>query len=247
VDLKFPFDPLKRSKEVESLVTNGDKRLYYRFRPAPYYGGIATADAVGCSFLCAYCWNYKRNLYPERFREFYSPQQVASRLLHIAKKKSFRFFRISGAEPVLGEKTFLHLIEVLRLIFQSSPHSLFILETNGFYLGYRQDLLENFQSYPNLRIRISLKGTDEESFERITGAQKDFFKYQVIALEELEKLEVSVWPALMGDLFSMDSINQLKNSLRGHGIHSDLELESLEPYPFVLDNMRKRNISFKSE
>jgi len=55
--LAFPFDPLKRSEQVEVQVTKDNKRLYYRFRPAPYYGGIATADAVGCSFLCAFCWN----------------------------------------------------------------------------------------------------------------------------------------------------------------------------------------------
>jgi len=244
MSLDFPFDPLERSEEVENLVTRENKRSYYRFRPAPYYGGIATADAVGCSFLCAYCWNYNRNLRPERFGEFFSPSQVASRLLSIANKKSFRLFRISGAEPLLGEKTFLHLIEVLRLIFQNKPDSLFILETNGFFLGYRPDLLKNFKLYPNLRIRICLKGTDEKSFEMITGAKKDFFCYPVTALRELLKLEVRAWPALMGDLFSREDIGRLEKSLKKQDIHVDLELEFLESYPFVLDNMRKRKIQF---
>ena len=49
----FPFDPVERAEEVERLVLKDEKRLYYRFRAAPYYGGIATADAIGCSFLCA--------------------------------------------------------------------------------------------------------------------------------------------------------------------------------------------------
>ena len=240
--LDFPFDPVERSEEVENLVTEDKKRSYYRFRPAPYYGGIATADAVGCCFLCAYCWNYNRNLHPERFGEFYSPQQVASKLLHIAKKKSFNLFRISGAEPVLGERTFQHLIDVLRLIFQSKPDSLFILETNGFFLGQRPDLLENFNPYPNLRVRICLKGTDEKSFEKITGAKKDFFRYPVMALKELLRLEVRAWPALMGDLFSRADINRLEKFLKEQDIHAELELEFLEAYPFVLDNMRKRNI-----
>ncbi|MDH5743217.1 MAG: radical SAM protein [Candidatus Aminicenantes bacterium] len=244
MSLNFPFDPLKRSEEVECLVTRAEKRSYYRFRPAPYYGGIATADAVGCSFLCAYCWNYNRNLNPERFREFYSPQQVASKLLHIAKKKSFRFFRISGAEPVLGERTFQHLTDVLRLIFQSKPDSLFILETNGFFLGYRPDLLGNLQPYPNLRVRICLKGSDEESFEKITGAKRDFFRYPMIALKELERLGVRAWPALMGDLFSREEIDRLEEFLREQGIQAELEQEFLETYPFVLDNMRKRNLKF---
>ncbi len=240
--LEFPFDPLKRSEEVENQVTSGDKRLYYRFRAAPYYGGIATADAVGCSFLCAYCWNYNRNLHPERFQQFYSPQQVADKLLHIAQKKSFRLFRISGAEPILGEKTFTHLIEVLRLINLSKPDSLFILETNGFFLGYQTDLLNKFREFPNLKVRICLKGIDHNSFEHMTGAQNDFFRFPLTALKELEKLGVRTWPALMGDLFSREEINEFEKLLEESGIHSQLELEYLEAYPFVLDNMRKRKI-----
>ena len=190
----MPFDPIERSDEVEALVTQKDKRLYYRFRPAPYYGGIATADAVGCSFLCAYCWNYNRNLNPERFKDFFSPQQVADRLLHIAKKKAFRLFRISGAEPILGERTFFHLIEVLERISRGFGGALFILETNGFYLGYKTALLEKFRGFPNLRVRVCVKGIDEETFERITGAYKEYFHFPLIALKNLEKLGVEVIP-----------------------------------------------------
>jgi uncharacterized Fe-S cluster-containing radical SAM superfamily protein len=240
--VEFPFDPLKRSEEVENQVTRDNKRLYYRFRPAPYYGGIATADAVGCSFLCAYCWNYNRNLYPERFKEFYTPQQVADKLLHIAKKKSYHLFRISGAEPVLGERSFSHLIEVLRLINQSKPDSLFILETNGFYLGYRTDILEKFQEFSNLGVRICLKGIDEKSFEQTTGAKKEFYRFPLIALRELEGLGIRAWPALMGDLFSREKISKFESFLRENGIKSELELELLEAYPFVLENMKKRKI-----
>ena len=240
--MEFPFDPIERSESVENQVTKNSKRLYYRFRPAPYYGGIATADAVGCSFLCAYCWNYNRNLYPERFKAFYSPQQVADKLLHIAMKKSFRLFRISGAEPILGEKTFAHLIEVLKLLKQRKPDSLFILETNGFYLGCRTDLVVKFQEFSNLRIRVCLKGVDQESFEKITGAKKDFFRFPIIALRELEDMGVEAWPALMENLFSREDISGLESSLRKNRIRSELELEFLEAYPFVLENLKIRKI-----
>jgi uncharacterized Fe-S cluster-containing radical SAM superfamily protein len=240
--LEFPFDPLKRSEKVESHVIKENKRLYYRFRPAPYYGGIATADAVGCSFLCAYCWNYNRNLNPERFKEFYTPQQVAGKLLHIANKKSYRLFRISGAEPVIGERSFFHLIEVLRNVSQSKPDSLFILETNGLFLGHKTELLEKFREFPNLSVRISLKGIDKDSFEEISGAQKDFFRFPLIALRELEALGIRAWPALMGDLFFKEEISKFDQFLRANDIHSELEVEFLEAYPFVLENMKKRKI-----
>ena len=242
MNLNFPFDPLKRAAEVESIVTQGDKRLYYRFRPAPYYGGIATADAVGCSFLCAYCWNYNRNLNPARFRDFYNSQQVSSKLLNIAQRKSFNMFRISGAEPILGENSFNHLIDVIDLILQNRPRSVFILETNGFILGWRTDLIEKLK-FQNLRIRICLKGIDEESFELITGAQREFFAYPFKALKELEKQGISAWPALMGDLFSHDQILGLKKLLEDYGINAQLEMESLEAYPFVLENMKKRKLN----
>lgn len=242
MNLNFPFDPLKRAAEVESIVTQGDKRLYYRFRPAPYYGGIATADAVGCSFLCAYCWNYNRNLNPARFREFYNSQQVSSKLLNIARRKSFNMFRISGAEPILGENSFNHLIDVIDIIFQSRPCSVFILETNGFILGCRTDLIEKLK-FQNLRIRICLKGVDEKSFELITGAQREFFAYPFKALKELEKLGINAWLALMGDLFSHDKILGLKKLLEDYEINAQLELESLEAYPFVLENMKKRKLN----
>lgn len=241
MNLNFPFDPLKRAAEVESIVTQGDKRLYYRFRPAPYYGGIATADAVGCSFLCAYCWNYNRNLNPARFREFYNSQQVSLKLLNIAQRKSFNMFRISGAEPILGENSFNHLIDVIDIIFQNRPRSVFILETNGFILGCRTDLTKKLR-FQNLRIRICLKGVDEESFELITGAQREFFAYPFKALKELEKQGINAWPALMGDLFSHDKILGLKKLLEEYGINAQLELESLEAYPFVLENMKKRKL-----
>ncbi|MFQ6109166.1 MAG: radical SAM protein [Candidatus Aminicenantales bacterium] len=243
-ELTIPFDPLRRSEEIEGVVMRGERRLYHRFRPAPYYGGIATADAVGCSFLCAYCWNYFRNLNPGRFQNFYSPQQVASRLLNIARKRSFRLFRISGAEPILGRRSFEHLVRVVHLIFQGMPHALFILETNGFFLGAESDLIDQLR-FSNLRIRVCLKGTDERSFELITGAKREFFPYPLKALKRLEEQGTRAWPALMRDLFTPEEIAQLENLLDQYGIQGELELEALEAYPFVIENMKRRNVRIK--
>ena len=242
--LDLPFDPLERSAHVESVVMRDGKRLYHRFRPAPYYGGIATADAVGCSFLCAYCWNYLRNLNPGQFREFCFPHRVATRLLHIAQQRSFRLFRITGAEPLLGERSLDHLVEVLQLIFQARPGSVFILETNGFFLGHRPDLIQKLD-FESLRIRVCLKGTDEESFELITGAKRENFEYPFKALKGLEQRGIKAWPALMEDLFLPDDIDRFEKRLQENGISAQLELEQLEDYPFVLENLRKRGVPIK--
>jgi uncharacterized Fe-S cluster-containing radical SAM superfamily protein len=113
---ELPFNPIQRSDKVEQLVMQGDKRRYYRFRYAKFYGGIVTADAVGCNLLCAYCWNYSRNLNPSSYGEFYSPSEVADKLLELSEKRKCSKFRISGAEPFLGKASALHLAEVIRLV-----------------------------------------------------------------------------------------------------------------------------------
>lgn len=242
--MRFPFDPVKRSEDVERLVMKEGKRVYHRFRAAPYYGGIATADAVGCSFLCAYCWNYFRNLNPERFDSFYAPQQVASKLLHIARKKSFHLFRITGSEPVLGESSLDHLVEVLDILLNEMRQSVFILETNGFFLGYRTDLIQRL-NFDHLWVRISLKGVDEKSFESISGVKKEFFKYPIIALKEMEQQGLKAWPAVMRNLFTDEELTGLSQRLEKMEIKANLEEEILETYPFVLENMDKRNVKIK--
>jgi uncharacterized Fe-S cluster-containing radical SAM superfamily protein len=244
MSLRFPFDPVERAGQVERLVLKDGKRLYYRFRAAPYYGGIATADAIGCSFLCAYCWNYFRNLNPARFNKFYSAEEVAENLLKIARKRSFHLLRITGSEPLLGEASLEHLLGVLKVIFQEKPHSAFILETNGFFLGCRKDLIKKL-IFKNLWIRISLKGVDEDSFELISGAKRESFQYPLVALKELEKEGMKAWPALMRDLFSDEEIGRLEKVLEEYKIGAQLEQEGLEEYPFVTANMKKRKVQIR--
>jgi len=45
---------------------------------------VVAADAVGCCFLCAYYWNYFRNLNPEKLGEFHSPEEVSRRIIEIS-------------------------------------------------------------------------------------------------------------------------------------------------------------------
>jgi uncharacterized Fe-S cluster-containing radical SAM superfamily protein len=42
------YDPVRKAQETAELVCGGDLRAFYRFRPARFYGGIATADCLGC-------------------------------------------------------------------------------------------------------------------------------------------------------------------------------------------------------
>lgn len=243
--MNLPFQPIQRSYDVEKLVTKGNLRKYYRFRAAPYYGGIATADSIGCNLLCAYCWNYERNLSPQRFGRYYSPAEVASRLLEIAKRKNFRYVRLTGAEPILGKTSFAHFLGVLELVFSKEKDLVFILETNGLILGYERELIFNLKGFKNLSIRIAIKAWDEASFTQITGAQKEFFIYPLLALKNLKALNLDAWPAVMRDFFSKDRLLTLKTKMKELGLGQDIETEVLERYPFVLENIQKRGIQVK--
>ena len=226
------FHPLIRAENTEAVVMQGMKRKYYRFRASRHYGGIVTADAIGCPFLCVYCWNYGRNENPAKSGEFYAPGEVVERLTSIAHRKGIRLFRISGAEPVLGPASFDHLLEVL-------PAGRFIIETNGLVLGARPDLAGRLAGL-NASVRISIKGWDEVSFERISGARREFFRYPLIALKTLLSAGVDAWPAVMGDLFGANGTKCLAARMDEMGIRTRIETEYLERYPSVLSTMRKR-------
>lgn len=242
--LSLPFDPRQRSLEVENLVMDSGRRKYYRFRPGKFYGGIITADAVGCSFLCAYCWNYKRNLNPEKAGTFCSAEEVVNRVLLLARKYCLKQIRISGAEPILGEKSFAHLLEVLGLLSRLAPEYIFILETNGLMLGERRDFARELGGFKRLQVRVSLKATDRDKFQLITGALRDYFLKPIAALKHLKEYRVRCWPALAANLFRPEEIRSLKSVLATGYLSDQLELEDLTLYPFVEKNMKERGLSF---
>jgi len=167
------FDPIKRAEEVEKIVMNGYKRRYYRFRRANFYGGVITADAVGCNLLCAYCWNYAKNEKPAT-GNFFSAEEVAGKLIKLAEKNNLWRFRISGCEPFLGEASAMHLADIIYTIDSYNDRSSFIIETNGVMLGYDPSLLELLPklegSISRRTIRVALKGMDEEQSLKVTNA-----------------------------------------------------------------------------
>jgi len=228
----LPFDPIQRAAEMEAIVMQDKKRKYYRFRASRHYGGIVTADAVGCPFLCAYCWNYGRNESPGKFGEFCSADNVVEKLTSIARRKKIRLFRVSGAEPVLGTASFDHLLKVVKA-------GRFIIETNGLILGARPDMAERLGGL-NVAVRISIKGWDGQSFERVSGAKREFFRYPLIALKTLIGAGVDAWPAVMGDLFGPEGTRRLAALMEEMGIRTRIETEYLERYPFVVSNLRHR-------
>lgn len=237
----FMFDALELSKKIEDLVTrkvgNEVQRKYYRFRPAKFYGGIASADCVGCNLRCVYCWS--NDLAREgKIGNFFSPEEVASKLVNIAEKFGFKLVRITGNEPTISKE---HLISVLKRI----PSNLtFILETNGITLADEKfvKILKNFE---NLHVRISIKGCDEEEFSRITGAKPSDFNLQLKALENCVEHEISCHPAILIDMVNKEKIALLKKRLEkiDEVLTRKLEFENFIAYPHVIKRLKSQSMS----
>jgi uncharacterized Fe-S cluster-containing radical SAM superfamily protein len=225
--MTLPFDPIERSHEIEQIVMCGDKRMYYRFRFAKFYGGVATADTIGCNLLCCYCWNFSRNLNPGKSGVFYSPSQVSGKLLGLAERHSCDQFRISGAEPILGKESAQHLAEVIKHV---DGH--FIVETNGVMLGADQSLIEILEPLPNIHVRLCIKAHHGLDFEKITGAKADGFACQLMAAESLKKARIEHSIAIMAPF-----VDPRKLPCHVH------EVEELISYKSTLKNLKQRGIS----
>jgi uncharacterized Fe-S cluster-containing radical SAM superfamily protein len=232
------IDPIALARGLQEVIGSGEKRKYYRFRPAPYYGGIATADCVGCCLRCLFCWSWHMIVQPEKKGQFYSPEEVVRNLTSIAKRKGFERIRISGNEPTLHRS---HLLKVLELV----PRELhFILETNGIIVGHDPSYARDLSRFPNLYVRVSLKGVSPEDFTRLTGAKPEGFDLQLKALENLVEAGADCFPAVMANFSSLEGIKKLKERLKEiRPDFADFEEEELILYPFVQENLQKGGLS----
>ena len=233
------IDPFVMAERLGKIVSSGEKRKYYRFRPAPFYGGIATADCVGCCLKCLFCWSWNIVVQPEKVGRFYSPQEVARKLLFIVKKKGLSQVRISGNEPTLHRS---HLLQVLEVI----PKEIhFILETNGILIGCDPSYAKDLSRFPNLYVRVSLKGACPEEFSRLTGTRPEGFTLQLKALKNLLEEGVDCFPAVMANFSSQEEIKILRQTLKEiRPGFADFEEDELILYPFVLDHLQKAGLKW---
>ena len=225
------YDPLSLSRSVESVVCQGLRRKYYRFRATRFYGGSATADTVGCNLRCVYCWNWRINADPGRFGNFYAPEDVARRLTSLARRHGYRYVRVTGGEPTL---CFSHL---LRLVELTPSRYTFILETNGLLLA-DEERVRAISRFDNIFVRVSLKGVDGETFHRVTGAEPRFFDLQIRALELLASFGVPTRPALPFNIFPPDKIRALQRRLLEIDEAYILELEPVLDYGGAYKRLR---------
>jgi len=239
----LPFDPVKLAEETEKIVAKNLLRKYYRFRPAKFYGGIATADCCGCNLRCAFCWSRAPLMSPEKVGRFYSPQEVFSKLDSIASKHGYSQLRVSGNEPTIGRQ---HLLGLLELVDQTNYT--FILETNGILLGADAGYAEELARFENLHVRVSLKGCDAEQFSLLTGAKPEAFELQLSALRNLLDAGASCRSAVMGEFAPPEKLEPLRQRLTSidRSLERELEFEYLIPFPHVVRKLARLGIRVKT-
>lgn len=238
------YDAVARHKVMENLVTRNisgiQEKKYYRWRVDRWYGGIVTADVVGCGLYCKFCWVSDSVLNnPSESGEFHSPIDVADRLVRLLKKSGFKQLRISGGEPAIGQEHLLALLE----LFQDQGYQ-FILETNGILLGHDKTYADSLSKYDFLHVRVSLKGCSEDEFASLTNANPDGFELQINALKNLIDSGVICHPSVMTLFSTGESLDNLRGKLSNisQKFAIDLEIEELILYPKVIQRLRKYGI-----
>ncbi|MFO8133728.1 MAG: radical SAM protein [Thermoplasmatota archaeon] len=223
------YDPLLLSEQLEPDITRGTERKYYRFRATRFYGGIATADVVGCNLRCHFCWSGSTVWHAEK-GDFYTPEEVADRLASLAASHGYQRVRLSGGEPTMGRRHLLGLLETL------DPSLLFVLETNGILLGVDRRYVDRLSSFSNLHVRLSLKGSTMEEFSLLTGAKPEGHRLQMQALRYLRDSNLSFNIALVTTKKRPD---ELFDRLVDMGLGSVmLEEETVKLYPPVRKRLR---------
>ncbi len=230
----YMYDPVERAKEVAQIVCQDDTRKYYRFRAAKFYGGIATADCVGCCLRCLFCWSWREVVKPDAYGRFYSPEAVSGKLVNIARKKGFDRIRISGNEPTISRR---HLLRVLEGIPEQIQ---FVLETNGILIGHDETYAEDLAGFKNLYVRVSIKGATEGEFSTLTGARPEGFALQLKALENLYRAGVDVQAAVMVSFSPAKNVMALKERLATIApAFKYIEIETLALYRDVEQRLQK--------
>lgn len=242
--MKATYDPIKRTEILKKYAAEGEKRSYYRFRPAKWYGGIVTGDVTVCNLLCTFCWaGDEIRHHPQKVGKFYSPEQAFKRLCSIGDKKGYRLMRLSGQEPTIGRE---HLLKLLSLVDKTKYR--FILETNGILLGHEKGYAEALSKFKNLHVRVSLKGTNEDEFLDLTNAAPEYFSKQLGGLENLVSAGVSCHPSVMVSFSEAANIRKLKERLASIApfLKNELEIEEFIMYPHVAKRLKQTRLEFST-
>ena len=234
------YDPIKLTQKMESIVVDGNKRKYAKLsRPLRFYGGTTSAVEVGCNLRCKFCFSDRPVFRPQSTGKFYTPQQEICALTKGAKRYGHKRISASASEGTLGRQ---HLFELLDLVEQSEYF--YILETNGMTLGNDKAFAEKLAPYKNLHVRVSIKGTSQEEYHKLTDAIPESYELPFRALKHLIDAGVSCNACVMISFSDEEGIRKVERKLfETHpGLLKSLEKERITPFPKVAQRLAKNGL-----
>ncbi|MFN3804631.1 MAG: radical SAM protein [Pyrobaculum sp.] len=224
-----------------AVKTDGEiYRRYKRFRGGRWYGGIATADVVGCNLRCGMCWAWRNTSFVLTGGVWMSPSEVAERLEEIAKSRGYRQVRISGGEPLIAPQHVLKAIDLL-------PNYIFVVETNGLLVD--RVLARELARRTHAVVRISIKGATAEEFQKITQSPPSYFYQQLEAIRALVESGMEpcrdVYPAAMLGFSTEQGVKTLERALAeiDPRLSQCIDVEYVILYPHVVKLMRARGLT----
>lgn len=184
--------------------------------------------------------------FPEKFGEFYSPNEAFKKLSDAAHHAGVQKLRISGAEPTLGKEHLLGLLEHV----ERSEFDVFILETNGILFGVDRDYVRAISKFTKPHVRVSLKAGTPEAFTRKTGAKPEAFEIPFQAIRNLLDFGVSFHVAGMMDdprIVSPEERAELARKLAeiDPRLVASFEGEIIDPYETTLVRLRRAGLKLE--
>ena len=130
------------------------------------------------------------------------------------------------------------MFELLELVDQSE--FIFVLETNGMTIGNDPRFARELSQFKNLHVRVSIKGTTKEEYNKLTGAMSSSYDLPYKALEYLIEQRVSCNACLSISFSSPENIKKAENRLFDikPGILKSLEKEHITLFPKVYKRLK---------
>lgn len=250
-------DVYKLSKAMKQKVCRGRDRYYMYFGCTPFIGGMSRGFSCGCNFRCKFCLSPFRDflagetcfILPSLYKEvietrgFYSPEEVIERLVKNEKAKKmdeiamfdgveprrskFSYIDVGYAEITLGREHLLGLCEAA-----SKTDYIFVVETNGFLLGYETDYAEALVPYKDrILVRVGVKAGSPEMFEKLVGV-KGADDYVFKGISNLIKAGITPNVAMMCDprIYPADEKELMRKKIRDAGYEGPIVEEKVHPY-----------------
>lgn len=195
-----------------------------RRKYAPYYCGYPSKepeffelrwDTIGCILECDFCWSPASR--PESMNEptvEKNSAQISDDTIKTIMYPSKSFIRFTGGEPTLYWDELLQVFSSLAND-REMVNVPILIQTNGVLVGNGDIDLSELNKEPIGKLKflfeLSLKGTNSEEFEILTGKPKELYEHQLSGYEKFKTAQKN-----NNNLSFVTVLGVYHSSIRGH-------------------------------